>query len=71
VRERYTRVDHNNLDLAITIDDPKTYTKPFVISNAKFKWIPEQDFEEQICVPSEMLQYLDVIANPAGNGVSK
>lgn len=71
MRERYTRVDHNNLDLAITIDDPKTYTKPFVISNAKFKWIPEQDFEEQICVPSEMLQYLDVIANPAGNGVSK
>lgn len=44
---------------------------PFVISNAKFKWIPEQDFEEQICVPSEMLQYLDVIANPAGEVKSK
>jgi len=66
VQERYRRVEHNNLELAITIDDPKTYTKPFVISNAKFRWIPQQDFEEQICVPSEMLQYLNVIANPAG-----
>lgn len=40
-------------------------------SNAKFRWIPQQDFEEQICVPSEMLQYLDVIANPAGNATGK
>ena len=43
----------------------------FVISNVKFKWIPEQDFEEQICVPSEILQYLDVIANPADEVKSK
>ena len=71
VQERYKRLDHNNLELAITIDDPKTYTKPFVISNAKFKWIPQQDFEEQICVPSEMLQYLNVIANPAGEVTGK
>src|SRR5437016_12011684 len=42
VQERYRRVDHNNLELAITIDDPKTYTKPFVISNAKFRWIPRR-----------------------------
>jgi hypothetical protein len=65
-QERYRRLDHNNLELAITIDDPKTYTKPFIIGNAKFGWIPQQDFEEQICVPSEMFQYLNVIANPAG-----
>jgi hypothetical protein len=68
VQERYKRVDHNNLEVAITIDDPKTYTKPFVISNAKFKWIPEQDFEEQICAPSEMLEYLNLLADPADGG---
>ena len=68
VQERYTRVDHNNLEVTITIDDPKTYTKPFVITKSSFKWIPKQDFEEQLCVPSEMLQYLKVIGDPAANG---
>jgi hypothetical protein len=28
-------------------------------------------WEEQICVPSEMLQYLNVIANPASNATGK
>ncbi len=52
--------------MTMTIDDPKIYTKPFVITKATFKWIPQQNFdEEQICVPSDMLQYLTLIANPA------
>jgi len=67
VEERYHRVSHNSLEVTITIDDPKTYTKPFVITNAKFTWIPEQDFEEELCVPSEQAEYLRLIANPAAN----
>jgi hypothetical protein len=65
VQERYTRVDHNNLEVTITIDDPKTYTKPFVITKSGFKWIPKQDFEEQLCVPSEEAEYLRIIGDPA------
>jgi hypothetical protein len=65
VQERYTRVDHNNLEVTITIDDPKTYTKPFVITKSGFKWIPKQDFEEQLCVPSEEAEYLRIIGAPA------
>jgi len=65
VQERYTRVNHNNLEVTITIDDPKTYTKPFVITKANFKWIPKQDFEEQFCVPSEEAEYLKLIGEPA------
>jgi hypothetical protein len=53
VQERFTRPNHNHLEVSITIDDPKTYTKPFVITKANFTWIPAQDFEEQFCVPSE------------------
>ena len=68
VQERYKRVDHNNLQVTITIDDPKTYTKPFVITQANFKWIPQQDFEEQLCVPSEQAEYLKVIGDPAAHG---
>ncbi len=68
VQERYTRIDHNNLEVSITIDDPKTYTKPFVITKANFKWIPKQDFEEQFCVPSEEAQYLKLVGEPAAHG---
>ena len=67
VEERYTRVDHNNLELTVTIDDPKTYTKPFVITTEKYRWIPQQDFEEQLCVPSEEGAYLKIIGDPAFN----
>ena len=31
VQERYTRVDHNTLQMTITVDDPKMYTKPFTL----------------------------------------
>jgi hypothetical protein len=68
VEERYTRKDHNNLEVTITIDDPKTYTKPFVITKANFTWIPQQDFEEQFCVPSEEAEYLKLVGEPAAHG---
>lgn len=66
VTERYTRVDHNTMTLHVTIDDPKVYTRPFLIATSIFKWIPSQEFEEQICAPSEQLDYLRFVAEPAG-----
>ena len=67
VQERYKRVDHNDLEVTITIDDPKTYTKPFVITKSSFRWIPQQDFEEQLCVPSEEAEYQKLIGDPAAH----
>jgi hypothetical protein len=64
--ERYTRVDYDTLELTVTIDDPKMYTKPFVAVTNRFKWIPNQEDEEQFCVPSEMIDYIKIIAIPAG-----
>lgn len=69
VSERYVRPNHNDLQLTITIDDPKIYTQPFVLGSVSFKWVPNQQLAEQLCIPSEMLQYLDVIGDPAGKGV--
>jgi hypothetical protein len=71
VQERYTRVDHNTLEVTITITDPKAYTKPFVITTSHFKWIPNQELREEICVPSLMQDYLNVIADPAGGAPGK
>jgi hypothetical protein len=69
VQERYTRADHNDLQVTVTVDDPKLYTKPFVLGTASFRWLPTQELEEQLCIPSEMLQYLELIAEPGGNGL--
>jgi hypothetical protein len=65
VQERFTRVDHNHLELIATVDDPKLYTKPFVLAKVKFRWIPNQETEEQLCVPSEAISYLNNIALPS------
>jgi hypothetical protein len=65
VQERYTRVDHNDLQLTITVEDPKIYTKPFVLATNRFKWIPDQKFDEQLCIPSQVLDYLKYVGDPA------
>jgi hypothetical protein len=66
IQERYTRVDQYNMQLTITVDDPKYYTKPFTFMKANFYWMKEQTFAETICVPSEALDYLDSLAEPSG-----
>ena len=58
VEERYTRVDHNDLKLTVTVDDPTLYTKPFVLGTANFTWLPSQELDEQLCVPSDLLHYM-------------
>jgi hypothetical protein len=70
VQERYTRVDHNDLQLTVTVEDPQLYTKPFVLGKAGFKWLPKQELAEQLCIPSEMVQYLSLIGDPGGKGVA-
>ena len=65
IQERYTRVDHNHMDFTVTVDDPKVYTKPFVLAKNEYRWVPDQESEEQFCVPSEMLQYTNIITQPA------
>jgi hypothetical protein len=69
VQERYTRPDHNDLQLTITVDDPKICTKPFVLGTVNSKWVSDQQLAEQLCIPSDMLRYLNLIGDPAGTGV--
>jgi hypothetical protein len=71
VQERYTRLDHNTLEVTVTVDDPKAYTKPFVITTSRLKWIPNQQLPEEICVPSLMQEYLSIIGDPAGDSSGK
>lgn len=67
IEERYTRPDHNDLTLAVTVDDPKVYTKPFSLGTHQFRWIPNQEIDEKLCVPSEVQEYLQSMGDPAGS----
>jgi hypothetical protein len=66
VQERYTRTDQYNLQLTVTVDDPKFYTKPWAFMRANFYWMKAQEFAETMCVPSEALEYRDTLARPSG-----
>jgi len=65
VNERYTRVDQHTLEMTVTLDDPKVFTRPWMAGQTTFKWIPEQQFDEQLCIPSHMQDYYKLLANPA------
>jgi hypothetical protein len=66
IQERYTRLDQYNMQLTVTVDDPKFYTKPFQFLKANLYWMKDQTFAETFCIPSEGLQYRDSLARPSG-----
>jgi hypothetical protein len=67
VEERFHRVNHDLLELTVTINDPKMYTKPWVaLDKLPFKLQPANfDVREMICSPSEFAEYNKTIGNPA------
>ena len=52
--------------MEIWIDDPAMYAKRFSMGQAYFKWVPNQQLNEYICVPSEVQKYLTEQADLAG-----
>lgn len=48
VTERYHRSDFGHMRIQITIDDPKTYTKPWS-ANVPFEFMPDIELMENIC----------------------
>ncbi len=67
VQERFHRVNQDRLELTVTIDDPKMYTKPWIAMN-KFPMRladPHRDVMEVYCSLSEIEKYNKLFANPA------
>ena len=46
--ERFTRTDLNTLRYQVTVDDPKTYTRPWN-GGWTIQWVPDQEIEEYFC----------------------
>jgi hypothetical protein len=59
VTEAFHRVDSDNMDLTVTIDDPKVYQKPWIaLKDVRFVLMPASlEFSEMLCSPSELAIY--------------
>jgi hypothetical protein len=71
VQERFHRPSWEILEITVTIDDPKFYTKPWVAADKLTLHLLPADFDmgEMICSPQEMEEYKKQVANPvAGEG---
>src|SRR5262249_43502212 len=67
VPESYKRTSHNDLELNVTVYDPALYTKPFHPGQKNFGWVPSQMLDEKLCVPSDVIEYLKAVGDPAGS----
>jgi hypothetical protein len=68
VEERFHRVDHDNMEWTVTIDDPQMYTKSWVAMNKFPMKLQSPDFDiwgkyqqEMICSPSDIKAYNESI----------
>lgn len=52
ITERYRRRDFGHMDLEITFNDPKYYTRPFSIKMA-LNLLPDSDLFEYVCMENE------------------
>jgi hypothetical protein len=69
VIERFRRADHDTLELAVTIEDPKAYTKSF--SGKKYFISTTSPMEESICAYSEYDAFQKTVIDPATKQPSK
>jgi len=70
--ERYHRVDRDHLEMTVTIDDPKMYTKPWVALDKMSLRLqpPGFDIIEMECSPSETREYNKKHGDPASRGTN-
>jgi hypothetical protein len=84
LQERYRRLDHDTLELTMTLTDPEYYTKPWVSDRKLFKlnYSPVKEFpvgepkikdwDEQVyCVPSEEYKFNRLVRDAAAGKTDK
>jgi hypothetical protein len=71
VEERWRRVNRDTLELKMTIDDPKTYSKPVTIQPKLFKLQPKGELRSEPCAPIEEESFNRRIRNPAAGLTGK
>src|SRR6266705_6018040 len=57
VTERFRRTDFGHMEIQITIDDPKVYTKPWQVKE-QVRLVPNSDIIEAACENNRDIQHL-------------
>jgi len=66
VEEQFHRVNHDLIELTLTIDDPKMYTQPWLALNKFPLRLQPRGFDvrEQYCSPTDVAQYNQEVSDP-------
>jgi hypothetical protein len=51
--ERFRRVNYGNLEIEVTVDDPKAYTKPWTAVKMRHRLLPNEELIEFVCGENE------------------
>jgi hypothetical protein len=69
LEERWRRVN-DTLELMLRVDDPETYTKPWISDKIIWRLQPKAQINEEVCAPIDENFFNENLRNPAG-GVAK
>ena len=53
VTERFRRVNYGNLEIEVTVDDPKAYTRPWTAVKMRQRLLPDNELIEFVCGENE------------------
>lgn len=67
--ERWTRVDRDTLEVVYRVDDPATYTRPWVSTTKVWKR-QAHELREIFCAPMDELYFNQAVRDPAGGLVT-
>lgn len=71
VVERWRRLNYVTLELQMTVNDPKTYIKPWVTQPARITLAPGTELWEYFCVPSDFNTFNNSVYLPVATGDKK
>ncbi|HTG73041.1 MAG TPA: hypothetical protein VMB70_04695 [Terriglobia bacterium] len=60
VTERFRRINYGTLEIEVTVDDPKAYTRPWTAVKIRQRLLPDDELIEFVCTENEKSsQYFD------------
>jgi hypothetical protein len=62
--ERFHLIDHNNLEIDFTFDDPKAFTHPWTGIKQLYQRRPTWEIQEALCNPEDDKKFDELIGNP-------
>jgi hypothetical protein len=70
-QERWRRKDRNTLEVVYRLEDPKSYTKPWISTVKTFERQAGVELREEFCAPVEENSFNERIRDPAGGRTTK